>query len=78
MSELVVTFKGHAMPGGDRLISVSGLLPGDKILQVVSVDGPVIGNFTGNFLQYCPGSDYIVQDSTDLGAYTFLARVERT
>lgn len=76
MSEHFFTFQGQAMPGGNRLISVPGLLPGDRVLQVVAVTGG-IGDFTGNFLSYCPGSDYIVQDTVDLGAYTFLLRVQR-
>jgi hypothetical protein len=76
MSEHFFTFQGQSMPGGDRLISVPGLLPGDRVLQVIAVAGGV-GNFTGNFLPYCPGSDYIAQDSSDLDAFTFLLRVER-
>lgn len=76
MSEHFFTFQGQAMPGGDRLVAVSGVEAGDRILQVVAVAGGV-GSFTGNFLQYAPGGGVIVQDSSDLSAYTFLLRVQR-
>jgi len=76
MSEHFFTFNGQAMPGGDRLISVPGLLPGDKVRSVVAVSGGV-GTYTGNFLPYCPGADYIVQDSVNLSGITFLLRVQR-
>lgn len=76
MSEHFFTFNGQAMPGSDRLISVPGLMPGDKVVSVVAVAGGA-GTFTGSFLPYCPGSDYIVQDNVNYGGYTFLLRIQR-
>ena len=76
MSEHFFTFQGQNMPGGDRLVTVSGVVAGDKIIQVLAVSGGV-GDFTGNFMPYAPNGSVIVQDSTDLDAYTFLLRVQR-
>ena len=77
MSEHFFTFVGHSMPGGSSLISISGINAGDRILDVLSISGSTIGSFTNSFLPFAPASGVIVQGSEDLGAFTFLLRVER-
>lgn len=76
MSEHFFTFQGQAMPGGDRLVTVPGVVGGDRIMQVIAVSGGA-GDFTSNFQPYAPGGSLIIQDSSDLSAYTFLLRVQR-
>lgn len=74
MSEHFYTFQGEA--GTTRLVTVSGVVGGDRILQVIAVSGGA-GDFTSHFQPYAPGGSLIVQDNSDLSAYTFLLRVQR-
>lgn len=77
MSLKFFTFVGVFGAAPWNPVSLSGILPGDRIKQVVAVNGPSTGDFTGNFAPYAPAGDVIIQAGVDLSAHTLLLIVER-
>jgi hypothetical protein len=76
MSEKFNVFEGVSTPGIRSSINVPGIMAGDKILQVLCISGPALGNFTGNFDPVAPRGDTIIQESVNLAGSIFLVRWE--
>lgn len=76
MSEHFYTFQGVDATAGPRVADVSGIVPGDKIIDLVAVEGGT-GSFVNYYGPFAPQGSALLQLGSDLSAYRFLVRIQR-